>query len=165
MAAFYSVLWILFCILLQVLVFNHLHLYGGVVLIYLLALIKIPVQLNRSLQILLGFVCGLLVDIFSNTLGMHAFTCTFIMWMRLPLLHMYIIAEEIKTGVPNMERLSTPVFVRYVLTMIIIHTVILYSVESFTLFNILPLLMKIGISGVLTFMFTMALEMSVSHKK
>lgn len=165
MVALYSFLWFLLCVLLQVLVFNHLHLMGGIVLIYMVALLRMPVQINRSLQILIGFVCGLLVDIFSNTLGMHAFTCTMIMWMRLPLLHMFIIAEEIKTGSPNMEKLSTPVFVRYALTVISIHTVLLYLIESFTLFNFLPLLLKIVITVVLSFLFVMAIEMATTTKK
>lgn len=165
MVALYSFLWFLLCVLLQVLVFNHLHLLGGIVLIYMVALLRMPVQINRSLQILIGFVCGLLVDIFSNTLGMHALTCTLIMWMRLPLLHMFIIAEEIKTGSPNMEKLSTPVFVRYALTVISIHTVLLYLIESFTLFNFLPLLLKIVITVVLSFLFVMAFEMATTPKK
>lgn len=165
MVAVYSFLWILLCALLQVLVFNHISLMGGVVLIYLIALIKMPVQINRSLQILMGFACGLLVDIFSNSIGLHALTCTTIMWMRLPLLHMYVIADEIKTGVPSMDKLSTPLFVRYVITVIAVHTVLLYLIESFTLFNILPLLLKIVVTAVLTFLFTMAFEMAVTSKK
>lgn len=165
MNALYSFLWILLCLVLQVLVFNHLHLFGGIVLIYLIALIKMPVNINRSVQILIGFLCGLLIDIFSNTIGMHALACTTIMWMRLPLLHMYINAEDFKTGVPNSDRLSISVFIRYALTIVSVHTVLLYLIESFTLFNIVPLLLKIVITVALTFVFLMALELASVTKK
>jgi len=158
MIAFYSFLWVVLCALLQVLVFNHLHLLGGVVLIYLLALIRIPVQINRSLQILMGFVCGLLVDIFSNTPGMHALTCTMIMWVRLPLLHMFIIKEDIKTGSPTLAKLTPPIFIRYATSVIVFHTIVLYLVESFTLFNFIPLILKILITSLLTYIFVIAFE-------
>lgn len=165
MVAVYSFLWILLCALLQVLVFNHISLMGGVVLIYLIALIKMPVQINRSLQILMGFMCGLLIDIFSNSIGLHALTCTTIMWMRMPILHMYVIADEFSTGVPSMDKLSTPMYIRYAITIIAVHTIMLYMVESLSLFNILPLIIKIVATAVLTFLFAIAFEMATSTKK
>ena len=66
MASLYSFIWITVCILLQVMVFDHLHFYGSIVLVYLLPLMKMPVQIGRSFQIFLGFICGLFVDIFFN---------------------------------------------------------------------------------------------------
>lgn len=163
MQALYSFIWIFVCALLQVLVFNHLNLFGGVVLLYLFPMIKMPVEINRELQILFGFICGLIVDIFSNTPGMHALTCTTIMWLRLPILHLFVVAEEFKAGVPSMLKLSTPVFTRFALMIVSIHCVILYLVESFTLFNFLPLLLKIVISILLTSAFVFAMELATKE--
>lgn len=160
MAALYSGLWILLCIVLQVLVFNRLHLFGGIVLLYLIALIKMPFQVNRTLQIVIGFLCGLLIDIFSNTLGMHALVCTTLMWLRMPLLHMFILAEEVRTGTTSIEKLGFSIFIRYVLTLIAIHTILLYLIESFTLFNYDVLLIKILATFSLTFLFALAIEMA-----
>lgn len=164
MVALYSFLWVLLCALLQVFVFNHMHLFGGVVLIYLLALIRVPVQINRSLQILLGFLCGILVDIFSNTPGMHALTCTMIMWVRLPILHMFIIKEDIKTGSPTLDKLTSPVFIRYSFSLIAFHSTVLYLVEIFTLFNFIPLVLKILITCALTYAFVIAFEYAKKPK-
>lgn len=165
MIALYSVLYLVLCLVLQVLVFNHLHLFGGVVFIYLIPLLKMPVGTNRSLQILAGFLSGLCLDIFSNTLGLHALVCTTVMWLRLPILHMFVIADEVKNTVPSVDRLGLPVFVRYILTIISTHSVLLYVIESLSLFNLVPLLVKIIVTIALTIAFTLAIELATSSKK
>lgn len=159
MSTLYSTLWLILCILLQVLVFNHLHVCGGVVLIYLIGLIKFPFETNRSLQILIGFICGLIIDIFSNTLGMHALTCVMIMWLRLPLLHMFILADETKTGIASFSRIGTTTYIRFLLTIVLVHSIILYFVESFTLFNLLPMLLKVLFTSLLTIAFAVSIEL------
>lgn len=158
MVVLYFLLWTLFCVLLQVVVFNQLHLFGGIALIYLLPLIKMPVQMNRSLQILLGFICGLVIDIFSNTLGMNALVCTLVMWLRMPILHMFIVADELKTGFPSASKIGLLVFLRYAFSIVLTYALALYLIESFSLFNIVPLLIHIIITVILTMAFVFALE-------
>lgn len=164
MVVLYSLLWTLLCLLLQVTVFNQLHLFGGIALIYLLPLIKMPVQMNRPLQILLGFICGLTIDIFSNTPGMNALVCTLIMWLRLPILHMFIIADELKTGVPGALKIGLSPYLRYAFSIVTIYTIVLYLIESFTLFNIVPLILHILITTILTMAFAFALEVATLSK-
>ena len=165
MASLYSFIWITVCILLQVMVFDHLHFYGSIVLVYLLPLMKMPVQIGRSFQIFLGFLCGLIVDIFSNSIGMHALTCTFTMWMRLPLLHMFIVSDEIKKGIPGLKKLGLPIFVKYSATVIAIHTILLYLIESFSMLNLLPMLLRILVTFLLTLLFIVAYEFALYNKK
>lgn len=153
-----NILVLILTMVLQVLIFNHLHLWGGVVLVYLLALIKMPVDTKRIVQIVVGFVCGLLVDVFCNTLGLHALTCVTMMWMRQPILHLYINADDVKTGVLCGERLGINTYLRYAVTVIIFHCVFLYSVEAFTLFNFASLLLKIFFSILLTSIAAVVIE-------
>ena len=165
MIIFISILWILFCILLQVVVFNQIHLFGGVVLIYLISLIKLPVEIKISTQILLGFLAGLLLDIFSNTLGMHALTCTFVMWLRVPIFHLFVLAEDFKAGSPNIQRIGFSGFAKFVILITSIHVILLYLIESFSLFNIVPLITKILITIILTSSFAIAIEFAMTKKE
>ena len=146
-----SIFLIIISILLQVVLFNQLHMFGGVVLIYLLSLIKLPVEIKQPVQILIGFITGLLVDIFCNTLGMHALTCTLIMWLRVPIFHLFVLAEDFKSGSPNMKKMGVPEFIRFSVTLTVIHVSFLYLVESFSLFNIIPLVSKFLITSILTY--------------
>lgn len=164
MSTLYNILWILLAVLLQVLLFNNLSLYGGIALVYLIALIKLPVELNRNIQILAGFLVGLLIDVFCNTMGMHALAAVTVMWLRIPVLHLYVNAEDIKTGVPGVNLLGMQVFIRYALTLIGLHVILLYCIEAFTLFNFLILLLKICISSLLTLGVSIAMEFTTLKK-
>lgn len=56
------------------------YLYVGTVLF-------LPIRFNTTLAMLLAFVVGLLVDVFYNTLGMHAAALTFMAFLRPRLLN------------------------------------------------------------------------------
>ena len=63
----------IFFVALQVLVLNHIHLFHLVTpFLYLYIILKIPLDLTRVQIIWIAFLTGLTIDIFSNTLGMHA---------------------------------------------------------------------------------------------
>lgn len=161
-----SLLWMIVYVVLQVLLFNELSVAGGVMLVYLYYLIKLPVEYNRSFQIVLGFVTGLLIDIFCNTPGMHALVCTFTMWLRLPVLHLFTQSkQEMKMGSPGFDTLNQPsIFSRYAFAVILLHVLLLYIIEAFTLFDFFQMLGKMVISTVFTLLFVFVLEFTTTRK-
>ncbi len=154
----FSFLWLIVAVVVQVLVFNHLSIWGGVAMVYVYTLAKLPVEMNRSLQVFVGFLTGLVIDIFCNTPGMHAFTGATTMWLREPLLRLFVDSEDFKAGVPGIYRPGFSVFARYLLALIILHVVVLYGLESFSLFQPTVLLLKIFVSLILTFVISLSLE-------
>ena len=65
--------WFISLLLLQALVFNHVHILGfATPMPYVYFLLIMPSNTLRWLYVLLGFVLGLCVDIFTNTPGMAA---------------------------------------------------------------------------------------------
>lgn len=164
MIVYISILWLALSIFLQMFLFNQLHLMGGVVLIYLYFLIKLPVEIKVPVQILLGFLTGLLIDIFSNTIGMHALVCTFMMWVRIPIFHLFVLAEDFKAGSPNMTKMGIGEFIKFVIIIVLLHSILLYTVESFSLFNIIPLVLKIFVTTLLTSAFTIGIEFATKKK-
>lgn len=87
------------------------------------------------------------------------------MWMRLPLLHMFIVSDEIKKGIPGLKKLGLPIFVKYSATVIAIHTILLYLIESFSVLNLLPMLLRILVTFLLTLLFIVAYEFALYNKK
>ncbi|NQX90607.1 MAG: rod shape-determining protein MreD [Flavobacteriales bacterium] len=69
---------VLFFVLLQALVVNRLDLLQGkaLPLVYIFALLMIPMKTPRWLFLIIGFATGLLMDAFTNTMGIHASACT-----------------------------------------------------------------------------------------
>lgn len=133
-------------------------------MVYMIALIKMPVETNRNLQILAGFICGIIVDIFCNTLGMHALTAVTVMWLRMPILHLFINSEDVKAGIPGSMLMGMQSYIRYALTILTIHCILLYFIESFTLFHIIATVAKAMISLLLSFIAVLTLELATLKK-
>lgn len=157
-------LWLLVSVALQVLLFNHLSLYGGIVMIYVVALLKLPVEVNRVFQIIIGFLVGFLIDIFSNTPGMHALAATTVMFFREPILHLFNNDPEFKNGTICFTRVGISTFIRYAINVIALHAILLYLIESFSLFNLGVLLTKILVSLFLTFVVSISFEFATMKK-
>ena len=67
----------------QVLVFNRVHISGFLnAYPYVLFLLILPSDTNRALLLLLAFVGGITVDIFSDSGGVHAAACLPLAYMR-----------------------------------------------------------------------------------
>lgn len=149
---------------LQVLLFNHLSLFGGVVFVYVVALLKMPIKVNRIVQIVTGFVVGLLIDVFANTHGMHALTAVTLMFLRDPILHLYIDDSDMKYEKVNFSRLGSQHYMRYAITIIAAHALLLYFIEAFTIFNFFVIFVKALVSIALTWCFAMIWEFSTLKK-
>jgi rod shape-determining protein MreD len=164
MQTLWSLLLAILGIVMQVLIFNRLHLWGGVAFVYLYALIKMPSDTPRILQIVLGFVIGFIIDCFCNTPGMHALACGTMMWMRMPLLHLFIASDDVKSGPLGMRQLGMSTFLRYLLAVTIMFCLVLYVVEAFSLFHFGLMLLKIVLSVLLTSLLIFVLEVANNSK-
>ena len=142
-------------VLLQVLVMNNIHLFGVVVpFIYLYVILKLPVDISRSRMVLISFITGLLIDIFSNTFGMHAAACTLTGFVRTPLLERFVDVREMPGGsIPTYRLFGLVRFLRYTVLLVSIHYISLFLIESFTLFQPVMMIVRM-LSGIL---FTMLL--------
>ena len=159
-----TIFWIALGLALQVIFFNHLPIAGGLVLSYLYMVVRVPVEWQRNLQIVLGFIAGFVVDVFCNTPGLNALACATTMWVRIPLLHMFIVQDDIKSGMPTYYRVGFSIFSRFLLSLLVVHCLVLFVAESFTLFNFLNLVIKIVTSIILTFLFLLAADSANTFK-
>ncbi|MDR2384049.1 MAG: rod shape-determining protein MreD [Tannerella sp.] len=142
-------------VLLQVLILNNVHLFGIITpFLYIYIILKLPVDLGHSLVILISFLLGLIIDIFSNTFGMHAAATALAGLIRNPLLLGWVDIREIpENSIPSYKLMDLYVFFRYVLIITTIHHAALFIIESFNFFQPLLLIVKI-LSSIL---FTMLL--------
>lgn len=153
---------LLLAVILQVLLFNHLPLLGGIVFVYLIGLMKMPYVYNRNFQVVLGFLIGLLVDIFTNTHGMHSLAGCTIMLLRNPILRLY--NKDINISSVNIPSIGIQDYTRFAITIIVVHVLLLYFIEAFTLFNFSVIIIKVLISVVLTWIFAMILEFATMKR-
>ncbi|MDR2138823.1 MAG: rod shape-determining protein MreD [Tannerella sp.] len=146
-------------VLLQVWVLNNLHLFRIVEpFLYICVILKLPMQITRSQGILISFLLGLVIDIFSNTPGMHAAACTLIGFLRYPLIRVYVEKEIMENVTPSYHTFGSAAFMRYAATLTAIHHVTLFLIESVSLFDPVFLFLRILASVVLTTVCIFVLE-------
>ena len=131
---------------LQVLVLNNIQLFKIVIpLLYVYVIIKMPINLTRISVILISFALGLVIDIFFNTLGLHAAACSLIGFYRQPLLNTFSEKDMIEGASPSYYTLGAGAFIRYSLSIVVLHHIALFLIESVSLFD--PLFLSIRIVG------------------
>lgn len=135
-------------VLTQVLILNHIQFSGFVnPYIYVLFVLLLPLSTPRYLVLLLAFLIGLTVDIFSNSLGIHSFATVFIAFLRPFVIHLISNREEDKDDYPGLKQNRFQWFISYVMIMVLIHHLVLFYVEVFTFTNFLATLVRALISS------------------
>jgi rod shape-determining protein MreD len=154
-----SVLLFVFLVLLQVWLFNNIHLFGvAIPLVYIYFLIKLPVNMNRNSVLILSVLMGMCIDVFEYTLGLNMFTMTIVGFLRYYFLKLFIPKDVFDNYIPSFSTLGKLLFVRYAGTVILVHTIILFLVESLSLFDPMLLFLRIVSSFLLTMLIVFTFE-------
>lgn len=147
-------------VLLQILVLNNIHyLRIATPFLYIYCILKMPVGMSRSSLLCFSFFTGLLIDMFSNTPGMHAAACSLAGFLRDPLLT-FLKGEDLPKGLyPSYHSLGHAGFLRYMFLFVLIHHLTLFLVEALTLFDPLFLSIRIIASVLTTSLLICAVEL------
>ena len=144
----------------QAVVFNNLVLFGvAVPMVFIYAIITLPVTLSTNWSITIGFFIGLLADVFADTYGVNAVSCTMLAFIRKTVFHLYVQRDEDLGGqCPDMHTMGVPAFMKYAATMVLIYCTAECIIEAFGVYNILRLLVRIVSSTVYTLLIIYALD-------
>lgn len=142
----------LILILAQVIVLNHVCLWGvAVPMAFIYVILRLPLTLNVNYVLTFSFLLGLIVDIFSDTQGMNALCCTVAAAVRKPVLRLYVVREdELGDLMPSMRSLGAAAYIKYAVTMSLIYCTLIFVIESFSMFNFLMFVARILFSTLLT---------------
>lgn len=139
-------------VLLQVLIFNNI-LIGRMIspFFYILFLILLPFNTPRALLLFLGFALGLSIDVFTNTMGVHAFACVLTAFIRPGVLSVIATRETLESvSAPRVENMSLQWFAGYAAFIIGVHHLVLFYIEAFTFEGFLFTLIRVILSSILT---------------
>lgn len=138
-------------VLFQVLALNNIQFLGFInPYIYILFIIALPVKTPRWLSLILAFILGLTIDIFSNTLGMHAFATVLIAFLRNGIINLFIVLEENDNPVPSFRSFGVGAYIKYLVLMVFIHHFSLFFLEAFSFAQPGLILSKIVLSSIVT---------------
>ena len=145
-------------VLLQILVLNRISFLSyAIPFFYIYFIIKLPIGINRSLITFLGFLIGLTIDFFANTLGINAAATTLAAFLCRPIQGLFFVTEDFDKMEPKLSLLG-PNFMKYAVVIVLIHNIALASIEAFSYFNLTMILYRIILSTLLTSVLIFAVE-------
>lgn len=152
--------WFVLLLLLQALVFNHVHIFGyATPMPYIYLLLILPSNTSRWVYVLLGFVLGLCVDLFANTPGMAAGAMCFLGLIVPLLLKVFSPSDNDDSFEPSHKVMEWGPFIRYTFICVLIYCILFFVFEAFSFFDWLILLLNIVGSTLLTTLVIVAMEL------
>jgi rod shape-determining protein MreD len=138
-------------VLFQVLVLNNIQFLGYInPYLYILFILSLPVQMPRWFLLILAFVLGLTIDIFSNTIGMHAFATVLVAFFRDGIIKLFTNLEEGNNPTPSFHTFGVSAYIKYVVLIVIIHHSTLFILEAFSFSHFWILSAKILLSALVS---------------
>ncbi len=135
-------------LLVQVLILNNIEI-GGYInpYVYILFIILLPFETPAWLTLILAFILGLSVDIFSETLGMHTSATVFMAFLRPYILSYFAPRDGYESGsYPRVFYYGLPWFIKYTLIMVLAHHLFLFYVEMFKFQDFFSTLLRVILS-------------------
>lgn len=121
-------------VLIQTLVLNYVQFSGYInPYIYVLFVLLLPISIPHYALVLCGFSIGLMVDIFSNSPGMHTSATTFIAFIRPYVINLISARDMDKNDFPGVAQYGLPWFLSYAAILVFFHHIFFFYVEAFTL--------------------------------
>ena len=149
----------IFLLAAQIVIFNNIDLFGYInPYPYILFILLYPVNSNRAGLLLVSFLLGLTVDLFTNSGGIHATSCLILAYIR-PYFFKFAfgLSYEYQTIKIN-ERLSPERFT-FILISILTHHFILFMLEYFKFTFILDALLR----TIFTTIFTLIISVIIIY--
>ena len=152
------VLYFIILVLIQILILNNIQI-GGLInpYLYILFILILPTHINSYILMLLGFTLGMTIDIFSNTLGIHTASTVLVCYLRPHLLSLFCSQEDLDKPIPNLRNLGRH-FIPYMLSMVFIHNLALFSLEAFSFIYIWLILAKSVVSTLVTSLLILGIQ-------
>ncbi|MFN3999111.1 rod shape-determining protein MreD [Algoriphagus sp.] len=123
---------IIFLGVVQILFLKNLALFGvAFVFIYLLSVLILPISLKTSPLLIIAFGLGLMVDVFYETIGMHAAAATLMAFVRPLWLRAisptggYVDSEE-----PSLNEMGLVWFLSYSFPLVFIYSLVFFAADQ-----------------------------------
>lgn len=152
-------------LLIQVVICNHINFLGYInPYVYIIFIFLFPVREERLLFLFISFILGLLVDLFSDSGGVHAAAAVSLAYARPLLLKssfgMLYEHQSIKFNTTEIGSLLS-----YITIGTVLHHLILFSLEVFNVSEILLILKKTLFASIFTIILSVLLIILFSRNR
>jgi rod shape-determining protein MreD len=156
-----SVVSFIVLIVLQLLVFNNIGISSMEITpaVFVLFILLLPFETPKWIVLLMSFIMGMIIDLFTDSYGLSASSNTLIAFIR-PMALQYLSPRGgYDTGSsPRISALGIVWFVKYALILIFFHQVSYYFLDNFGFHNFFHVFTKILIGTVFTFLIILVIQ-------
>lgn len=131
---------------------------------YLGFILFLPLGLNKNLSMIIALITGLIIDVFSSTPGIHASACVFIALSK-DYWYMFSIGEIEDQSNISWNELKIWGSLRYLLPLIWMHHLIIFTVENGGFGDFLYLMKKVFFSSLYTYITVFGISLLLAPKE
>lgn len=148
-------------VLLQTLLMDNLVLFSmGFCFIYIAFVLFLPIDINRVWLLLLAFIAGFTVDMFYDTMGIHAAASVLLAFLRPHILNLLTPRDGYDANDSvNIHVMGKSWFSTYALILILAHHTAVFFLETISFNDIWYTLAKILLSTLFTFVVMVILQL------
>lgn len=134
----------------QIIIFNNMNFLGYISPFpYILFIILYPVNGNKSGLLLASFLLGIVMDMFSNSGGIHTAACIVLAYYR-PYLFKFSFGLSYEYQTVKLNDILTPERFSFILLSVVIHHLILFVLEAFQINFFWDILIRTLLSSIFT---------------
>ncbi|HSV87390.1 MAG TPA: hypothetical protein VLH61_01985 [Bacteroidales bacterium] len=137
----------------QVSVFNNIN-FGGYInpYIYIFFIMLLPLQVPGWLLLLSGFGIGMVIDLFSDSQGIHTSATLIMAFARPGLITLLHGRSELPEAIPMISNRGIQWMATYILSLVLIHHAVLFFLEIFGFVEFFQTLARILLSTLISSM-------------
>ncbi|MER3375374.1 MAG: rod shape-determining protein MreD [Allomuricauda sp.] len=137
-------------VLTQVLIFNNLHFMGYInPMVYVIFFYWYPIKSNRALFMVTSFLLGFIIDVFSDTLALHAMASLTIAYAR-PVIMRFCFGVNYEFQNFSFKNTTKVQRITFLALLIFIHQIVYFSLEILSISHFLLILKKVFTTGIVT---------------
>jgi len=126
----------------------------------------LPFETPNWLLFILSFLMGITIDLFSDTLGLHAASCTILALIRIFFINITVQKDNYDSDPePTLGIMGFRWFFFYTLILTLVHHFFLFNLEVFKLAEILNTISRVLISSLFTILLIFTTELLFYRKK
>lgn len=158
----------LLLVFLQGLILNDINLLQGMAIpyLYILFLLMLPMETPRWLELILALILGLSIDMFTNTIGIHASASVFLAFLRPVYLNAIAPRDGYEFGQqPTISDQGLSWFLKYASVLVLAHHFWLFYVEVYSLKGFFTTFLRVLLSSAFTFTLVLLTQYLVFNTK
>jgi rod shape-determining protein MreD len=157
----------LILVLLQVFIFNNIEItsIGIIPAFFVLYIVLLPFETPNWMVLVMAFFIGLIIDIFSDTMGLNTAATVFVAFVRPVVLKSLSPRDGYEVGTfPRVHYMGISWFLKYSVVIVFVHQFLFYLLEDFTFAHFGNMLLRILIGTFISLLLIVVSQFIIYRK-